>query len=118
MTLPERSRRAVFLGGKAHGAKLRSLADLPLAVRKGFDAKTPAIFDDAAWRSPRFETPGLHGQPHADLGAGAQTITARSTLISASCARACAKSCAACMRSIVSARTPKAFSKADRHLGR
>lgn len=38
--------------GKAHGAKLASLDQLPAGARKSFEAKTPDIFDWKNWTKP------------------------------------------------------------------
>ncbi|SFO02513.1 DUF1838 family protein [Sphingomonas sp. OK281] len=41
--------------GRAYGAKLRSLDDLPAGIRAGFEKKTPEIFDTANWTKPRLD---------------------------------------------------------------
>ena len=41
--------------GNSHGAKLRSLDQIPLAARKGLEKYTPEIFDTASWTRPRLD---------------------------------------------------------------
>jgi hypothetical protein len=42
--------------GKAHGTKLHSLDQIPLAARKGLESRTPEIFDWKNWTKPHFDT--------------------------------------------------------------
>lgn len=44
--------------GKAHGTKYQTLNDLPKAVLKGFEQKTPEIFDYKNWTKPYLDVPG------------------------------------------------------------
>lgn len=41
--------------GKAYGAKLKSVDDIPPAVRAGFDKKTPEIFSFDSWTAPHID---------------------------------------------------------------
>lgn len=41
--------------GNSHGAKLRSLSDIPSAARRGLETYTPEIFDTASWTKPRLD---------------------------------------------------------------
>ena len=43
--------------GKAHGTKFMALNDLPAAALKGFEKKTPQVFDLKAWKEPALDIP-------------------------------------------------------------
>lgn len=44
--------------GKAHGTKFKAVNEMPAAVVKGFEQKTPDIFDYTNWTKPRLDVPG------------------------------------------------------------